>query len=234
MDLEKIPVKLVRWLPCWRIIPSRFPPVSLFERVASIEEFEAIYEVEQLTNPRLRNEIGDIQCVPAEEMVFGEGNSHIMAAFTHINPEGSRFTDGMYGVYYAGDKIETAVAETKYHREFFFKSFKSPKIEVDMRVLLADLRADLHDISHMKSIMPEVYHAENYSASQALAKKLRGDGRATSSWGLKYDSVRYEHGECVAIFRPKALSNCRQERHLCYVWDGEKISHIYRKQLELC
>jgi hypothetical protein len=26
------------------------------------------------------------------------------------------------------------------------------------------------------------------------------------------------------------LSNCRQERHLCYVWDGKAISSVYEKR----
>ncbi len=34
----------------------------------------------------------------------------------------------------------------------------------------------------------------------------------------------------VAVFRPRLLSNCRQERHLCYVWDGRKIAIIYEKR----
>ena len=31
-----------------------------------------------------------------------------MAAFTHLNPEGSRFSDGSYGVYYAAHTLATA------------------------------------------------------------------------------------------------------------------------------
>src|SRR5207244_2015605 len=115
MDLKTIPIKSVKWLPCFRIIPSRFPPIELFERVSTPEEFEAIYEIEQLTNPRVRDEIGNINMIKKEERVFGSGTSNIMAAFTHLPPLGSRFTDGSYGVYYAADSLEAAIAETKYH-----------------------------------------------------------------------------------------------------------------------
>ncbi len=48
--------------------------------------------------------------------------------------------------------------------------------------------------------------------------------------GIAYDSVRREDGECVAVFRPRLLSNGRQERHLCYVWNGEKIVSVYEKR----
>ena len=33
-----------------------------------------------------------------------------------------------------------------------------------------------------------------------------------------------------AVFRPRLLSNCRQERHLCYVWGGRTISTIDEKR----
>lgn len=232
MDIAKIPIESISWMPCFRIIPSRFPPIALFERVTSSEEFEAIYEIEQLTNPRLREEMGNIQLVPKGERLFGEGTSLIMAAFTHLPLTGSRFTDGSFGVYYAGDTLDTAIAETKYHREKFLKDFNSPKIEIDMRVLLADLRGQLHDMTMtLDSDLQDVLHPENYNLSQKIGGLLRKDGM--SSWGIHYNSVRHATGKCAAVFRPKILRNCRQERHLCYVWDGAKISHIYRKQFEL-
>lgn len=230
VDIENIPTRSVKWHPCFKIIPSRFAPIAIFERVANEAEFEALYVIEQLTNDRLRDEIGDLNLVPKAERLYGEGTSMIMAAFTHLPTQGSRFTDGSYGVYYAGKNIETAISETKYWREKFLSDFDSPPIELDMRVLLADLKAKLHVItSSIKVQHPEIYHSNNYQFSQELGKNLRGEG--SSSFGIKYESVRHSGGECVALFRPKALSNCRQERHLCYVWDGHKISNIYKKEL---
>ncbi|WP_366132444.1 RES domain-containing protein [uncultured Ferrovibrio sp.] len=32
-----------------------------------------------------------------------------MAAFTHLNPDGSRFTDGTCGVFYAANILDTAI-----------------------------------------------------------------------------------------------------------------------------
>lgn len=233
VDGFKIIKRLITWIPCWRIIPSRFPPIDLFERVTNQAEFDAIHEIEQLTNPRLLDEIGDLRLVAKEERIYGDGSSLIMAAFTHLPLFGSRFTDGSYGVYYAGNSLETAIAETKYHREKFLKSFNSPRTQIDMRVLLADLTGKLHDIAEHKTDMPAIYHPDNYESSQSFGKQLRAHGTGDASFGIKYASVRHRSGECVAIFRPKVLSNCRQERHLCYVWDGEKISHIYRKEANL-
>lgn len=232
VETEKILVKKIAWLPCWRIIPSRFPPIDLLERVANANEFEIVYEIEQLTNPRIRTEIGEIDLVPREEQLYGPGTSLIMAAFTHLPTYvgGSRFTDGSYGVFYAANSLETAIAETKHHREKFLRYSKLPKIEIDMRVLLTDLKAHLHDIADQKKERSNIYDPETLSDAQTLGKALRGNG--LSSYGIRYSSVRYLDGQCVAVFRPTALKNCRQERHLCYVWNGEKITHVYRKQME--
>ena len=221
-----VAVTQIVWKPCWRIIPSRFPPIALFERVTEPDDLEAIFELESLTNPRLRDEVGDIRLVPPEERISGPGTSIIMAAFTHLNPEGSRFSDGTYGVFYAANNLETAIAETKHHRERFMRATKQDHMELDMRVYVTDLNGELHDLRGQKATQPLVYHNDNYAAGQHLGKTLRKEG----SNGIAYDSVRREGGECVAVFRPRLLSNGRQERHLCYVWDGNRVASVYEKR----
>ena len=222
----KIPVSSVRWQPCYRIIPSRFPPIGLFEAVADPADLEAVFRIEAMTNDRLREEVGELTLVPAEDRVAGPGTSPIMAAFTHLNPGGDRFTDGSYGVFYASLTIETAIAETRHHRTRFLQATEEPPQEIDMRVYAVDLDADLHDIRAMRDSHPAYYHPTSYAMSQELGRALRDAG----SDGVVYRSVRDEGGECAAVFRPRLLSNCRQERHLCYVWDGRVISTIYEKK----
>ena len=189
-------------------------------------DLEAVLELESMTNPRLRDEAGIIGLVPREDRVSGPGTSVIMAPFTHLNPEGSRFTDGSYGVFYAARDLGTAIAETKHHRERFLRATMQPGMEIDMRVYLVDLTGHLHDLRGRKSACPLVYREDSYQVSQSLARELRGGG----SDGLVYDSVRNEGGECAGVFRPRLLSSCRQERHLCYVWDGREIADIYEKR----
>ena len=221
-----LPVAHIEWKPCWRIIPSRFPPVQLFERVTEPGDLEAIFKLDALTNPRLRNEVGNIELVPPEDRISGPGTSVIMAAFTHLNPDGSRFSDGTYGAFYAANGLDTAIAETKHHRERFMSATAQQRMELDMRVYLVDLDGDLHDLRGQKAIQPLVYHNDNDAAGQHLAKTLRKAG----SNGIAYDSVRRNGGECVAVFRPPLLSNARQERHLCYVWNGLQIETVYEKR----
>src|SRR5687768_16700070 len=179
-----------------------------------------------MTNDRLRDEVGALNLVPPEDRISGPGTSPIMAAFTHLPPYGSRFTDGSFGVFYAGRTLDTAIAETKHHREAFLRATSESRIELDMRAYAVDLDTMLHDIRGMKDTISEVYDPSSYVASQALAIEIRTSG----SSGLAYDSVRNTDGECVAIFKPRVLSNCRQERHLTYVWDGSSISTVYEKR----
>jgi hypothetical protein len=221
-----IPVSAVDWRPCYRIVASRFPPIGLFEAVADPADLEAVYRIEAMTNDRLREEAGDLALVPPEDRVSGPGTSPIMAAFTHLNPQGSRFTDGSYGVFYASLTIETAIAETVHHRTLFLQATDEPAQELDMRVYAVDLKADLHDIRGMRESHSAYYHPARYAMAQELARELREAGAD----GIVYASVRDENGECAAVFRPRLLSNCRQERHLCYVWDGHVIATIYEKR----
>ena len=220
------PVAHLEWKPCRRIVPSRFPPVQLFERVTDPQDLEAIFELEGLTNPRLRDEVGDIRIVPPEDRVSGPGASVIMAAFTHPNPSGSRFSDGTYGVSYTANSLDTAIVETWHHRERFMRATAQPRMELDMRVYLVDLEGELHDLRGQKLAQPLVYHTADYAAGQHLGRTLREAG----SNGIAYDSVRRTGGECAAVFRPPLLSNVRQERHLCYVWDGRRIATVYEKR----
>ena len=224
--MTDIPTARVEWRPCFRVVPSRFPPINLFEAVADPADLDAVYQIEAMTNVRLREEVGDISLVPPEDRVSGPGSSPIMAAFTHLNPEGDRFTNGTYGAFYAGRTIETAIAETRYQRIRFLQATSEPAQELDMRVYAVDLDAELHDIRQMRETHAAYYHPISYGVSQELALQLRQGG----SCGIVYGSVRDESGECAAVFRPRLLSNCRQQRHLCYVWDGKTISTIYEKR----
>ncbi len=224
----ELQINTIDWRPCWRLVSSRFPPVCLFDRVADPEDLEVVFWIEGLTNDRLRDEVGDISLVPAEDRISGEGTTPIMAAFTHLNLEGSRFTDGRYGVYYAAKEIDTAIEETKFHRARFLHATKEPPIEIDMRSYASDLTASFHDIRNMQEDLPEIYitDPEKYGNAQAFAKSLRDN----HSNGVVYSSVRKPEAECVAVFRPRLLSPVIQGAHYCFVWDGKMITTVYQKQ----
>lgn len=218
-----IPITTEGWDKCHRIISSRFPPVGVFDDVACPEDLEAVYWVEGITNPRIREEMGALHRIPPAERLSGPGTTPIMAAFTHPNPSGSRFSDGTVGVYYGARCNHTAIAETVYHTELAARESHDPPTTFTMRHYVGLLHEHpYHDLRGMQKSLPEVYSPTSYDASRKLAESCRADG----SWGILYNSVRYPAGECVAAFRPPALGPVNQSRHYAYVWDGSRIVDV--------
>jgi hypothetical protein len=221
MAVTKLPPRrAVAWPEAWRIVPSRFPPRGVFDRVAAPEDLEALFAIESLTNARLRQELGQLDLVPRERRVSGPGTQPIMAAFTHLNPDGSRFSDGSYGVFYAARALDTAVAETMHHRAKFMAATNEPAMKLEMRCYRTAVDGRLHDLRRGWSAMLQ---PDDYAAPQALARELRAAG----SDGVVYPSVRHAGGECVGLFFPDLLKPCVQAQHLIYSWDGRRIQADY-------
>jgi len=219
MPTDLPPVKRIRWSHAWRIVPSRFPPVGVFDRVADPADLEAVFAIEALTNPRLREEAGALQQVPRERRISGPGSTPVMAAFTHLNPEGSRFSDGSWGVFYAAHSLATAVEETIHHRQRFLSATAEPPCQIPMRCYTTRVDARLHDL---RGGWAAAHDPASYAASVTLARTLRGAG----SNGVVYDSVRHAGGECLAAFYPDVVAPCVQARHLIYRWDGQRVAQV--------
>lgn len=200
----------------YRIVSSRFPPVGVWERIAAPEDFDALAEIEGLTNPRIREEQQVLATIPRDRWVAGPGTSPVMAAFTHLNPEGSRFSDGTFGVFYAAREVDTAIRETVHHRERFLARTREPAQRIEMRCFTTKISARFHDL---RGAYPELHDPDSYVASQAFARRMRGSG----SNGLVYDSVRNRGGQCVGVFWPDCVGPCTQSRHYAYHWDGAAI-----------
>jgi len=100
--------------PSYRLIPSKFPPVGLFDTVATAADLEAVMELAGWTNDRLVAE--RIDRLPRDEWVYGVPNaSVVMAAFLHVAPGGMRFNGPDLGAWYAAGDIRTAAAEVGHH-----------------------------------------------------------------------------------------------------------------------
>ncbi|MFC5527594.1 RES family NAD+ phosphorylase [Rhodanobacter ginsengisoli] len=219
MPTESPPLKRIRWTHAYRIVPSRFPTVGVYDRIADPADLEAVFAIEAMTNPRLREEAGALKLVPQDRRISGPGSTPVMAAFTHLNPEGSRFSDGSWGVFYAAHSVATAVEETVYHRERFLAATAEPACDIQMRCYRTSLDSRLHDL---RGGWPAAHDPGSYAASIALARELRGAG----SNGLVFDSARHAGGECVAAFYPDVVAPCVQAQHLIYRWDGMRIAQV--------
>jgi hypothetical protein len=219
MPADLPPVKRIRWNQAYRIVPSRFPPVGLFDRIADPADLDAVFAIEAMTNPRLREEAGALRLIPKEHRISGPGSTPVMAAFTHLNPEGSRFSDGTWGVFYAAHTVATAVEETVYHRERFLVATAEPACDIPMRCYRTHFDCKLHDI---RGGWKAEHDPDAYAASVKLARVLRDSG----SNGIVYDSARHAGGECVAAFHPDVVAPCVQSQHLIYRWNGARIATV--------
>ena len=225
-----MPARPIDWPQAWRIIASRYPPILLFERLTPDPAvWEALIALEQLTNPRIRDEVGEIALVPPDQRVSGPGASYVMASFTHLNPKGSRFSDGSFGVYYAASELATAIAETIFHFEGFARDSGDPMRMEDMRVLVGAVAAEFEDVAAApEPRRSQILDPSSYAASRAYARVLREAGAN----GVVYPSVRRGGGECIGAFRPRAVGLPRPERHLKYHWNGDRVDRYFDYQLD--
>ena len=217
------PTATIAWSPAWRVIPTRFPAVNLFDRVARPEDFDALYALEALTNDRIRDELGDITLVPAEERLFGPGSGPIMAAFTHLNPQGSRFSDGSYGVFYCTRDKDTAVAETRYHSGRFMAATQEPAMRLQLRLYTVTAAGEVVDLRAAARADPGIVDPVDYSHAQSVGRRLHAAG----SQGIVYPSVRNPGGTCLAALRTGMLRDCRHAAYLEYNWNGQAVDAVY-------
>lgn len=204
----------------YRLIPSRYPPISIYENLLDAGELELAYELESLTNDRLRDEAGDIAYVPSEERMVGPGCSVVMAAFTHVGVK-SRFSSGEYGVFYAGLELETAIEESKTGQVRFLSATDEPPFEITMRAYATKVALPLLDIRG-----PAYNHCHDPN-DWFIAQQFGREARDADENGLWYRSVRNVGGECIAGFRTLAVEPVTQAKHYRFAWDGTSIAHVY-------
>ena len=219
----RIPVHQVQWRPCWRLISTRYKEELVLLKIAEPEDLKILGALDEMTNDRLRQEREEISIVPPEDRVSGPGSQLIMAPFCDKNPEGSRFSDGSYGVFYAAHAVDTAVEESKHHTKVFMSRTQEGPMRLERKALRVHLSGKLHDLRGQEKKFPAVYARDKYAASQTLGRSLKEEG----SFGIAYDSVRQREGECVAVFRPAVLSDCRVHSDWIFEWNGAELEKVY-------
>lgn len=214
---------------CYRLVNSKFPPISIFDDVASNEEFEDLYAIQALTNPRIQNEVGQINLVPTEERPWGiRGCNYALGPFVHLHPDGSRFSKGDYGIFYAGSNIPTAIAETRYHQEKYLQRVNGLKydriimrgLKATFTALLVDIHIDKDNISDLSGL----YHPDDYTMAQSFGQGVK----LSKCNGIFYGSVRNQGADCYALLSPVLVTDVIQIAHYEYIFDGNKISGVHQ------
>ena len=218
-----MPTAEIAWDQAHRIIRAIYPPVWLFEDIADPADWELIASAEAKTNPRVRDEIGDLALIPPQRRVAGPTASLVMGAFTHASRDRpSRFSDGRHGVWYCGDSFDVALAETAHHFERFMRATAEPAGEAQFRELRATITGQLTDLrggGHEACLAPD-----DWQAGQALG---------TQTWtrggdGIVYPAVRWPQGQAAALFWPDRVGlPVVQGRQMLYRWDGKRMARYF-------
>jgi hypothetical protein len=188
--------------PTYRLIPSRFPPIGLFDTVATAADLPAVLELVGWTNNRLVAE--RINRLPPSEWVYGVPNaSVVMAAFLHVAAGGMRFNGPELGAWYASDDIRTAAAEVGHHLRREAHARRVAAMSRTYRTYGATLLGDYLDLRSRQAEHPDVYASDRYNAAQ----KLGEDVRAADGAGILYDSLRRRNGINIVAFRPRNITD---------------------------
>jgi hypothetical protein len=210
------PVSDISWPRTCRLVPSRYPTVGVFDRVAAPEDLPELFELEGWTNDRLSNELGLLHIVPRGEWVAGPMASVVMAAFCHPHAGGGRFNDNSRGAWYAGRDLDTALAESTHRRTKELQEIGVLETRVQMRLYHADFDAPFHDVRANDPAWDDLYDPDGHTAAQEFGMTLFRGGAN----GIVYRSVRRDGGECLVSFRPKLVTNVRPAGHFEYRWRG--------------
>lgn len=200
-------------VPTHRLIPSQFPPIGLFDTVATAADLAAVMDLVGWTNNRLVEH--RLARLPQAEWVFGRPNaSVIMAAFLHAAPEGGRFNGPDLGAWYASSALETAMAEVGHHlrREIVARALRSQR-----RVFRAYRARLAGDYEPVGSEQVQLLSTTSYAAGQAFGEARRAAG----SDGVAYPSLRFAGGQNFCAYRPQKVLDVLQAEHFALTVHAE-------------
>jgi hypothetical protein len=194
--------------PAHRLIPSQFPPIGLFDTVATAADLALVMELVGWTNDRLI--AGRLARLPQAEWVYGVPNASIvMAAFLHVAPGGMRFNGPELGAWYASDELRTAAAEVGHHLRRETIARAKTTMTRTYRACATTLLGNYLDIRGQQATRPEVYASDRYDAAQKLGEQVRASGGT----GLLYNSLRRRPGINVVAHRPRNITQIVQTDH---------------------
>ena len=213
-----LPVLPGECLQAYRLVNSKFPPIALFDDVADADEFERLYQIQALTNPRLQNELGRLELIPRSEIPFGiPGCAYATAPFTHVNPAGSRFSDGSFGVLYLANTMETALTEVRHHQNQYWSKVQGLNYE---RFVFRGLCCHFTDATMKDAaftpLTDRIYAPDDYTHTHALGRAVKEE----QCPGLRYGSVRHPGNHCWALMTPQPVSSIIQTAHYEMIWNG--------------
>ncbi len=220
-----------------RLIPSRYSDAgTVLDDLAEDDAMlEKIIRLDGATNDRIQGEQFGLPGISTYELVYGIPHAQIVrAAFLHPGPAGARFNGPSRGAWYAGDKLETSLAEVSYHKARRLADIVVPESPAGVPQAesstyddwLADFHAEFHSLepaaAYAECLEPEPV-PECYAEPQRLAQRLLKQ----QSNGILYPSVRKRGGRCFVCFRPALVYRPRRDKRyiLSFRWERNRYRH---------
>ncbi len=211
--VAKAPI-LQKTLNTFLLIPSRFPPIRLYERISG-DFHDAVTELEALTNPRLRQKEQIIAVLGLNDKSPSLQNwNH--APFAYFNPEGSWFFSARTPCLEVSADIQTALAVSVAKRTRFLSQTDQDKLNLDMRVLSRRISGRFLDARGLDVSMDE-------AKRRALGEEIL----ALDVDGVIFSSPERPIGDRYAVLNGDCLERAVQGDHYRYVWDGGEIKELY-------
>lgn len=206
----------LRWSRSVRIVTEGRDPIALFESISDPGELETVLAVRAFTDTYSRDLLSRLGRIEPHNRLAGPGSTDATTPFLFYPPEGSRFTDGSFGIYYAARHRTTSIAETVFHKTRWLGWTAQDSAEILMRVLYGSHDTSVVDVRDERSSRPELYVEDpsEYAAAQRFGVGVRAAGHN----GITYDSVRHADGQCVALFHPRAVGPVERGELFGYVW----------------
>lgn len=197
------------------IIPSRFPTVRLYERIAEGRD-DLFAKVEEITNPRVREKerlTRGMAAVDQDQPRFKNWNH---APFVYPNPEGSRFFGAGRNVLELAGCLQTALAISVAKRELFLSRTAEPATYIEMRQFVRPVRGTFLD-------------ARGWEGQDDRARCLTLGEQAVEAGhdGLLFSPRERPSAAGIAVLKPECLGRPLQAEHFKYVWDGHRITILY-------
>lgn len=200
----------------YRLIPSRFPPVDVYERLKSCGPRASAPEIESLTNPRLAAKARLVDGPTGVDETSPRLQNWNHAPFAYKNPEGSHFLDPAYGVLESAGTVRAALALAVRRREIFLSRTNEEPINLDMRLLSTRIKGKFADLT---SLPPDSTQAARWVIGRELYEK--------GVSGVLFHRPERPDAEFLSVFDGALLGRSIQGTHYRFVWDGKLIRSIY-------
>ncbi|MGI4795320.1 MAG: hypothetical protein ACRYG8_14855 [Janthinobacterium lividum] len=197
------------------VIPSRFPPIQLYARIARGRD-EEVANLESLTNPRLKERGHLIAGGSDIDAASDRLQNWNHAPFAYHNPEGTRFFEKDRPALELTDCIRTALAISVRKRETFLGRTRETAMGLDMRVITRRVTGRFADGPTMDTDL-----SQEERRSYGLRIALSGLD------GLLFRLPGLPSATCVSVLNGGTLGRAVQGEHFRFMWDGTRVTELY-------